>query len=263
MKVISFICAKGSSQRLPRKNMLPFAGRPLVEWSMIQSRASRYFTDYYMVTDDKEIADLAIDYGYTIVWQSAESARTAGHLGAPICYNLLVDAIRGQYADDDCIVNLLPTSPCRKPEDIDNGIIKYMQLAMANPGKNIEVGTLCRRKDISLMAEEPNGEMKAVLFDNLGKFYVTNGSYGITNYGLDVARYPDIVQAHKEFMAGVHYPFIYRGPDVTGFVENDQWQEWDIDRMSDFLLCERLFVTNGLGDEAYKRYNLGRDQCIQ
>jgi hypothetical protein len=258
MRIICFVCAKGSSERLPRKNLLPFAGRPLLEWSLIQAKAARYFTDYYMVTEDEEIADLSEDYGFTTVWQSAESARTAGHLGAPICYNILVDATKDLFSGMDCIVNLLPTSPCRKPEDIDVAIAEYIRTMMRNPGKDIEVSTACRRKDIALSMETETG-IKPLLFENQGKLFVYNGSLGISNYALALKRYPDIIAAHKQFMGGQHYPdMIYRPADITVMVPNEQWQEWDIDRMEDLLLCERLFVANGLGDDAYNRYNLGR-----
>jgi CMP-N-acetylneuraminic acid synthetase len=216
MRIICFICAKGSSERLPRKNLLSFAGKPLLEWTLIAARAARYFTDYYMVTEDEEISDLSSDYGFTTVWQSDESARTAGHLGAPICYNLLINATKHLYSGMDCIVNLLPTSPCRKPEDIDVAISEYIRAMMKNPGKDIEVSTACRRKDLNLLTVDDNGKLNPLVFDNLGKLWVSNGSLGISNYALALKRYPEIIAAHKQFMGGQHYPdMIYRPADIT------------------------------------------------
>lgn len=260
MNIIGLTFAKGMSTRLPRKNVLPFAGRPLVEWTLIQYKASRYMTDYWMVTDSEEIGDLCHDHGFRVVWQSYQSVKEAGYFGGPICEKLFLDASCGQYDDDDVIVSGCPTSPLRKPEDIDVAVAKYLSLSNANKGKHVLVGTLCRRKDLALYEDIGDGHIKPSIFDNQAKYLTTNGSISVRSYGFAKRNMEPYAKMHKEYREGKQYPDdIAIQPDINTYVENEVWQQWDIDRREDFDLCEQLFKANGLGDSAYYRYNLGRN----
>ena len=40
-KVVAIILARGGSKGIPRKNVLDFAGHPLVAWSVIQAKLSK------------------------------------------------------------------------------------------------------------------------------------------------------------------------------------------------------------------------------
>lgn len=257
MKIIGLTMAKGTSSRLPMKNMLLFAGRPLVEWTLIAMKASRYLTDFWMVTDSQEVAELSERYHFRVVFQSAESAKGAGYFGGPICMNLFIAA--SKYEDGDVIASGLPTSPCRKPGDIDAAVAEYLRQKCAHPDKEVSVTSLCRRKDLALM-EEKDGQVKMAIFDNQAKYLTTNGSIGVGSYGLAKQNAERWARMHEQYVKGKHYPKdMTIQPSVNTYVDNEPWQQWDIDRVQDFELCEQLFVANGLGAEAYARYNLGRE----
>ena len=56
---IALIPARGGSKRIPRKNIRPFAGRPMIGWPIAAARASGLFDHVIVSTDDEEIAEVA------------------------------------------------------------------------------------------------------------------------------------------------------------------------------------------------------------
>lgn len=56
---IAIIPARGGSKRIPRKNILPFAGQPMIHWPIAAARASGLFDHVIVSTDDDEIAQVA------------------------------------------------------------------------------------------------------------------------------------------------------------------------------------------------------------
>ena len=61
--VLAVIMARGGSKRVPRKNVRPFLGRPMVVWPVAHAVTSELFSHIIISTDDQEIADLAITSG--------------------------------------------------------------------------------------------------------------------------------------------------------------------------------------------------------
>lgn len=57
------IPARGGSKRIPRKNIRPFAGRPMIGWSIQAARQSGCFDRIVVSTDDDEIANVAREHG--------------------------------------------------------------------------------------------------------------------------------------------------------------------------------------------------------
>lgn len=57
---LAVIPARGGSKRIPRKNILPFAGKPMIEWSIIAAQESNCFDRVIVSTDDSDIADIAL-----------------------------------------------------------------------------------------------------------------------------------------------------------------------------------------------------------
>jgi pseudaminic acid cytidylyltransferase len=60
---LAIIPARGGSKRIPRKNIKPFAGKPMIAWSIEAALASGCFDRVIVSTDDAEIADVARAYG--------------------------------------------------------------------------------------------------------------------------------------------------------------------------------------------------------
>lgn len=73
MKNIAIIPARGGSKRIPRKNIKPFMGKPIITYSIEAALQSGLFEEVMVSTDDEEIAGIACKYGVKVPFmRSAE-----------------------------------------------------------------------------------------------------------------------------------------------------------------------------------------------
>jgi pseudaminic acid cytidylyltransferase len=63
LKTVAIIPARGGSKRIPRKNIKPFAGLPIIAYSIRAARAAQLFDRIIVSTDDDEIAVVAAKHG--------------------------------------------------------------------------------------------------------------------------------------------------------------------------------------------------------
>ncbi len=61
--ILCVIPARGGSKRIPRKNIKPFCGQPMIGWSIEAALQSGCFDQVVVSTDDAEIAAVAREYG--------------------------------------------------------------------------------------------------------------------------------------------------------------------------------------------------------
>jgi N-acylneuraminate cytidylyltransferase len=75
MNAIAIIPARGGSKRIPRKNIKPFCGKPIIAYSIEAAIKSNLFDEVMVSTDDEEIATIAKHYGAKVPFmRSAENA---------------------------------------------------------------------------------------------------------------------------------------------------------------------------------------------
>lgn len=74
VSIIAFIPARGGSKRLPRKNIRPFAGHPLLYYSIALAKAIPQISRCIVSTEDKEIAEIAQGLGAEVLQRPAELA---------------------------------------------------------------------------------------------------------------------------------------------------------------------------------------------
>jgi CMP-N,N'-diacetyllegionaminic acid synthase len=111
MTAMALIPARGGSKRLPRKNVRPFAGRPLLSYSVAFARRAAGIDRCLVSTDDDEIAEVAAAAGAGVIRRPAELATdTAPTVGA-VVHALEVIAAQGPVPD--VVVLLQPNCPLR------------------------------------------------------------------------------------------------------------------------------------------------------
>jgi N-acylneuraminate cytidylyltransferase len=66
MSALAIITARGGSKRIPRKNIKPFLGRPIIEYSITAALKSGIFKEVMVSTDDEEIAAVSRACGATV-----------------------------------------------------------------------------------------------------------------------------------------------------------------------------------------------------
>ena len=107
--MIVLIPARGGSKRLPRKNVRPFCGKPLLEWSVAMGRALRLRT--IVSTDDPEIADVARASGGEVRMRPAELA--TDHATTASVVKHVLDELAREGDEADAVVLLQPNCPLR------------------------------------------------------------------------------------------------------------------------------------------------------
>jgi len=120
-RAIAIIPARGESKRVPRKNLLPLAGRPLLAHSVEHARESEHVDVVYVSTDDTEIAAVARSAGAEVVERSPELAGDEATSESALL-EVLDARLAAGHADPDLVVFLQCTSPVRAPGEVDRAI---------------------------------------------------------------------------------------------------------------------------------------------
>jgi len=111
---IAIIPARGGSKGLPRKNVRPLCGKPLIAWTIEAAREARHVGRVVVSTDDPEIAAVSRAVGAEIVWRPEPLAGDEVSSEAVLEHALAELGIRrGALAFLQC------TAPLTLPEDID------------------------------------------------------------------------------------------------------------------------------------------------
>ena len=117
------IPARGGSKRLPRKNVLPLNGKPLIAWTIEAALKACPDARILVTSDDEEILFVSAQYVNQGVVSHNRSTELATDTATTV--DVVVDAIKAVKAvgdDPKMVVLLQPTSPLRAPEDITDAI---------------------------------------------------------------------------------------------------------------------------------------------
>ena len=125
MNTICIIPARGGSKGLPRKNLLPLSGRPLLAWSILAARKALGDGSVYVTTDDSEIARVALEYGANVIERPSELAGDQASSESALIHALGVVRTQGGALPDQ-FVFLQCTSPLTTSEDI-SGLLETME----------------------------------------------------------------------------------------------------------------------------------------
>ena len=121
MNTLAIIPARGGSKGIPRKNVRPLAGLPLIAYNIQQALRSRFVNRLVVSTDDAEIAAVAQGYGAEVVWRPVEiSGDTASSESALLHVLETLQEKEGYHPD--ILVFLQCTSPLTLAEDIDGTV---------------------------------------------------------------------------------------------------------------------------------------------
>lgn len=118
METLAIIPARGGSKGIPRKNVLPLAGKPLIAHNILAARAASRVSRVVVSTDDAEIAAVAKDYGAEVVMRPDALAGDVSRSEDALLH--VLDTLEQEEAyRPDMIAFLQCTSPLTAPEDID------------------------------------------------------------------------------------------------------------------------------------------------
>ncbi len=110
MKNIAIIPARGGSKRIPRKNIRPFLGKPIIAYSIEIALNSELFDEVMVSTDDEEIAEIAKKYGASVPFmRSSDNANDYATLNDVVEEVLMLYENKELSFDNVCCI--LPTAP--------------------------------------------------------------------------------------------------------------------------------------------------------
>lgn len=110
MSALAIITARGGSKRIPRKNIKPFCGKPIIQYSIEAALSSGIFTEVMVSTDDEEIAQIARSAGAAVPFmRSAEAANDYASTDDVI--REVLEAYRAQGKCFDTFCCIYPTAP--------------------------------------------------------------------------------------------------------------------------------------------------------
>jgi pseudaminic acid cytidylyltransferase len=110
MNNVAIITARGGSKRIPRKNIRPFLGKPIIGYVIEAALQSGLFEEVMVSTDDAEIADVARQYGATVPFRRTDKNADDFATTTDVLLEVLADyAQADRHFDVGCC--LYPTAP--------------------------------------------------------------------------------------------------------------------------------------------------------
>lgn len=122
MKTIIVIPVRGNSKGIKKKNLINFCGKPLLYWSIIQAKKSRFKKNIYISSEDMNILKLAQSLGVNTIQRPLSLCKDNSRSESAIKH--IINNI--DYKIDN-IIFLQATSPLRMPKDIDNAYNKFIK----------------------------------------------------------------------------------------------------------------------------------------
>ena len=121
MKVLGIVPARGGSKGIPRKNIIPLLGKPLLAYTAAAALAAKRLTRTVLSTEDEEIARIGSDYGLDVPFFRPRELALDDTPTIPLLQHV-VRRLEDKGEVYDAIFILQPTNPLRRPEDIDGAI---------------------------------------------------------------------------------------------------------------------------------------------
>jgi pseudaminic acid cytidylyltransferase len=131
MQTIAIIPARGGSKRIPRKNIRPFFGRPMIAWSISAALQSGVFDDVLVSTDDEEIAEVARREGASVPFlRPASLADDHSALTAVIRH--AIEWRQGEGKFPEIVACIYATSPFLRGADLEQAVQKLKEVPEAD-----------------------------------------------------------------------------------------------------------------------------------
>jgi N-acylneuraminate cytidylyltransferase len=112
---IAIIPARGNSQRIPRKNIKEFCGIPIIEYSIETAIKSELFDAVVVSTDDKEIGEISMAAGATVIYRPP----CDGSMGTQEVARLVLHQVANPMPAA-CVI--YATAPLLLPSDLHDGL---------------------------------------------------------------------------------------------------------------------------------------------
>lgn len=187
---IAIVPARGGSQRIPRKNIRDFQGKPMLQRPVEAALESCLFDQVVISTDDDEIADLAHSLGCALHRRKTDD----GTRGTQELAAVVLDKFQKLYGDVDQACVIYPCSPMLRAQDL---IVSHRMLTprvqwviswLDAEGIDADAGCLYWGRSWSFLEHNPLTERPAYFPADPARF-------------IDINTFDDLAQAEVMFNA--------------------------------------------------------------
>ena len=120
---IAVIPARGGSKRIPRKNIRPFAGQPIIVWPIKTALSSGLFDQVVVSTDDAEIAEVACGAGALVPFMRPENL-SDDYADTKSVVRHAISALKLENEPDTQVCCIYPTSVFVNTQLLSEGLKK-------------------------------------------------------------------------------------------------------------------------------------------
>ena len=176
---VAIIPARGGSKGIPRKNLVPICGHPLVAWSILHARHAKGVDAVYVSSDSEEILAVSERYGAKPIRRPAEIS--GDRASSESAWEHALDTIEAGGLPVARIIGMQATSPLREPADLERALAQYEQDRLDSLFSGTEVA------DFFTWRIDEAGQPQAINYDwrnrkprqFIEKRYLENGSFFI------------------------------------------------------------------------------------
>ncbi|MFX0091012.1 MAG: cytidylyltransferase domain-containing protein [Candidatus Hodarchaeota archaeon] len=225
-KILGVITARGGSKSIPKKNIVPLLGKPLIAYTIVPALKSKYLTKVLVSSDDPEIIEVSKRYGAEVPFIRPAELATDTALSIDVVIHATALMEEQDNIKYDYIFILQPTTPLRTTADIDGAIEKIIDTGADSVIGVVEVqgrhpARMVKIKDdrlVSYTEEEPPEGMPR---QQLPRVYSRSGSVYVTKR--------DLIMNQRTFKGKYSRPWI---------IPNER--DVDIDEAIDLAVAEVL-----------------------
>jgi len=230
-EVASFIFARGGSRELRNKNILNFAGEPLIAWTIKQALANARIKRVIVSTDSTEIAEISKSFGAEVPFLRPPELATDTSSEILSWKHALNYLNKTEGRVPEIFVSLPCTAPLRSQEDIT----RNLECLFESGGDLVLSVTPSQRSPYFNMVHlQPDG-LASLVIDSGGS-YTRRQEVPLT-YDVTTVAYSaksSYILETTSLLSGRVYASIV-----------DQERAIDIDNLLDFQFAEYLFKKSG------------------
>jgi CMP-N,N'-diacetyllegionaminic acid synthase len=219
MNIVAIILARGGSKGIPKKNIINFCGKPLINWSINQAKNSKYISSVWVSSDSNEILEIVKKQKVGIIKRPKKIStdKSSSEIGWIHAINEIE-----KKQQIDLVVGLQTTSPIRETKDLDEAIKKFKK-------NNADSMFSCSKLDDFFIWEKRKSNYSSLNYNyknrkrrqDVKKQYLENGSFYIFK--------PEIIKKMKNRLGG-----------KIEIIEQEFWKSFEIDSIKSLKFCEIL-----------------------
>lgn len=122
MNVLGLITARGGSKSIPRKNIAPLAGRPLLAYTCEAALNAQHLTRVMLSTDDEQIARVGQDCGVEVPFLRPANLALDTTPSIDVARHAVQWLAKHDHWQAEVLMLLQPTSPFRRAQHIDEAL---------------------------------------------------------------------------------------------------------------------------------------------